>query len=92
MQEALVFDFCVASVDLQVIEKAAILPNCLRTRIVHVHRLKARGLKVLVEKKVARTEFKQFSAFNPDLGGKHDLLDIVLCFFGSKISNFTPVV
>ncbi len=32
-------------------------------------RLQARGLKVLVEKKVARTEVSQFSAFNPGLGG-----------------------
>lgn len=35
-----------------------------------VDRLKARGLKVLVETKVARTEFSQFHAFNPELGGK----------------------
>ena len=48
-----------------------------------VHRLKARGLKVLVEKKVARTEFSQFSAFNPDLGGKHIYNDFSIAVFSS---------
>ena len=33
------------------------------------HRLQARGLKVLVERAVNRSEFPEFSAYNPELGG-----------------------
>lgn len=33
-------------------------------------RLETRGLKVLVERAVNRTEFSEFSAYDPDLGGK----------------------
>ena len=40
-------------------------------------RLQARGLKVLVERSVNRTELPQFSAYNPELGGELPLTNTV---------------
>ena len=40
----------------------------------YICRLEARGLKVLVERAVHSSEFPEYSAYNPDLGGAPTLM------------------